>query len=160
MSTPYCTDLILPLANQIWQDIGTPPNISIGFISGWATSTGGMIGGLNNRLGTCVYLSGTNPCLVNFDPELGVIANYIYQVGYYKNERIRTLQGGGQALWTRLREGDSSVERSDMVKAASEWGRMQADAQKELDKQIHYWTLNHSIPQGIDSVSLYSYPSP
>ena len=160
MSTPYCTDLILPLANQIWQDLGAPANQSIGFLSGWLVSTGGMIGALNNRVGSCVYTSGSNPCLVNFDPELGAIANLMYQAGYYRVQSVNVLAGGGQTLWTSLSEGDSKISRSNMVDVAKQFRELYVETELQLNKQIHYYTLNHTTPQGINSDSLYSWPSP
>ena len=59
----FCTDQILSLASGIYQSIGSPTSQSVGFISGWLTSSGGMLGEVNTKLDTCFYISGDAPCI-------------------------------------------------------------------------------------------------
>lgn len=160
MSTPYCTNLILPLAQSIYADINSPSNQSVGYISGWITSSGGMIAEVNNRLGICVSLSGTQPCLVGFGPAEGALASLIYQSNYYKRQAACVLQGGGEAMWTQLKEGDSTIVRSDMTKVSKEFRELHKSTEEELTAMIHYWTLNRTVPTAIDAQQVGAYPSP
>lgn len=158
MSEVYCAEQILGLASGIYADIGAPPSQSVGYISGWLVSSGSFLGDLNNRASTCVYVSGDAPCLVNFNPALGSIANLIYQANYFKVAWLAVLQGGAQ--WTQLTEGDSKISREATTNIAKLYKDAHKDADDDLKLAIHYYTLNQSIPQGIDGVSLYSWPSP
>lgn len=158
----FCSNQIYQLANTIWQDIGTPTNISLGYVSGWIVNSGAGLGQLNNTLGTCVYQSGDAPCLVGFEPEMAPIVNTLYQITYYNQQRLATLRGNGDpnALWTTLKEGDSTITRSDVTKVAASYRDLYTDSNKRLNELVHYWTLNHSVPQGIDAAQLYAWPSP
>jgi len=117
-----------------------------------------MIGALNNRLGTCVSVSGDNPCLVGFDPQMGSMANYLYQAGYFRVAALSLLQGGAQ--WNQLVEGDSKISRENTTNVVKYYQIAQKDAENNLTTAITYWNLNHTVPQGIDAVQLSSYPSP
>lgn len=162
MSTaPFCSPQILNLATQIYNDINAPSDQSVGYISGWLTNSGAMLAELNNRLGTCYWMSGDSPCIVDFGPQEGAIANQIYQSNYYKRQTLAVLQGGVDCTpWTQIAEGDSRVTRESRTSFAKEYRGLYKESEEKLDTLIHMWTLNHTIPAGIDAAQTYQYPSP
>lgn len=154
----FCASQILQLATNVYADIGSPSNIGVAWVSGYFTSSGNL-GTLNNQLTTCMYLSGDSPCIVGMgDGEASIYAlNYLN--GYYRGLSSSVFVNG-TASWTRLREGDSSIERdsaSNLAKAAIQlW--------KENDRQLRIAVANYkigvSIPAVVDAAPLPSYPTP
>ena len=156
----FCSDQILNLATTIYTDIGSPSAQSIGYISGVLTNSGSFIGAINNKLDTCFYLSGDAPCIVGFSTRESEIASLMYQVNYYNKARLAVLVNNGDTAWVTLKESDSTITRSNVVEIAKQYGALYADANQKLKDAVHYWTLNNSVVQGIDSAENYSWPTP
>lgn len=156
----FCAPQIYTLATSIFNEIGSPPSQSIGYISGWLSSSG-TLGDLNNRLGTCFWVSGDAPCIVDYTNAEGAIASQIYQSSYYNRQALSVLQGGIDSTpWTSLAEGDSKVSRESRSSFAKEYRELYKQSEEKLVGLIHYWTLNHTVPQGIDAAQTYAFPSP
>jgi hypothetical protein len=156
----FCAAQILDLATATHGDINSPSNVSIGFISGYYTSSGSFLGDFNNKLSTCVWVSGDSPCLVGFGPAEASIATLIYQTSYFKKLALSSLAGGGDTMWTTLKEGDSTITRSSMIDVAKQYRELHKTAEEELKTAIHYYTLNHSVPMSIEGQDSYGFPSP
>ncbi len=154
----YCTAQILQLASGIYQGLGSPPAQSIGYVSGWITSSGNL-GDLNNRLNTCFYLDGDAPCIAGFGPQEAAIYAEIYEMYYYESLALAALAGGG-TFWTSMREGDTTIQRDSPIKLAKAYRDLQDAAQKQLHIAVANWKVGHSIPTTVDGSSLYSWPSP
>ena len=158
----YCAQQILDLATSIYSDIGSPSDQSVGYLSG-VISNSGFLGQINNTLGTCFYLSGDAPCIVGFTPEEGAIGSLMYQTNYFQKARLAVLQGGISSAadsWVQLDEGDSRIKRDSRTLYAKEYGALWKDADKSLKEALSYWTLNHTVPQGINAAQTYGWPSP
>jgi len=84
----------------------------------------------------------------------------MYQVNYYNKARLAVLVNNGDTAWVTLKESDSTITRSNVVEIAKQYGALYADANQKLKDAVHYWTLNNSVVQGIDSAENYSWPTP
>lgn len=156
----FCTEQILLLAGSIYTGIGAPSAQSVGYVSGWLTSSGGMLGDLNNRLGTSFYLSGAGPCIAGgFTPEEGAIAAMIYDMSYSFGQARAALANGG-SMWTSIAEGDTKINRASAVEVSKAYRGMATDAETTLNGMIHDWKLNHSLATTVNAESLASWPSP
>lgn len=157
---PYCSESIAALANQIYQDIGSPTALSVTFISGWITNSGGMIGSLNNKLSTNFWISGDEPCIVGgFGGEEAVIANLDFKTDYYGNQSRSVLTGGG-SMWTSISEGDTKISRSDVVNVSKQYLQMQKDSRETLRLAIQDWKRSHIGIEIVDAEQTYSRPTP
>lgn len=158
----YCTEQILLLAGSIYTGIGAPTAQSVGYVSGWITNSGGMLGEVNNRLGTSFYLSGAGPCIEDgFGPEEGAIATFAYQLSYYRGRALAVLANATSAvMWTELREGDTTIRRESPSSIAKVYSALGNDAEKALNGAVHDWKLNHTLSVAVNAEDLASYPSP
>lgn len=156
----FCTNDILTLASGIYQTIGSPSSLSVGFVSGWITSSGGMLGDINIKLDTCFYLSGDAPCIAGgFGGQEATIAVIMYQSDYYESKSLSSLAGLGTP-WTNMREGDTSITRESSVSISKQYLAMHENAQAQLRLAMHDYKLNRQIPGTVDGSDLYSFPSP
>lgn len=143
-------------------DLGSPTNQSVGFISG-VLSTSGFLGGVANRLGECFWISGDSPCIVNFNNDVGSIAALIYESSYYKGQSTAVLAGGlasDRGSWTNLSESDSKIAREGRTLYAREYRQLWQETELQINKLVHYWTINHTVPQAVAANQVYAYPSP
>lgn len=156
----FCTDQILSLASGIYQSIGSPTAQSVGFISGWITSSGGMLGDMNTKLDTCLSLSGSAPCIAgDFGDQEESLAYLLYQSSYYESKALSTL-GALSTPWTTLKEGDTTITRESSVNISKQYLAMHENAQAQIRLAIHDYKLNRQIPGTVDASDLYSFPSP
>lgn len=156
----FCTDQILSLASGIYQSIGSPTSQSVGFISGWLTSSGGMLGEVNTKLDTCFYISGDAPCIAGgFGPDEMYITTLVYQANYYESRALNALASIGTP-WTNMKEGDTSITRESSVNISKQYLAMHANAVDQTRISMRDYKLNRTIPGTVDASDLYSFPSP
>ncbi len=154
----YCTTQILQLAESIYQGLGSPPAQSVGYVSGWLTSSGNL-GMLNNQLSICAYLEGSGPCIANVGADEAAIYQQSYSVGYYEGQARAALAGGGGFV-TSMAEGDTKITRSNMVDVAKAFMGLHENAQKALYVAIAQYKRSHTPVANIEGSSLYSWPTP
>lgn len=127
-------------ASGIYDNLGQPANTSTSTISGYAIQPN-TLGALNSLISTCFSGSGyTGGNSVNYqigpdigNTELNIIAQ-LYLVSYYKNLAQATMGIGGNTIpWSRIREGDSSIERSSPVSIGKEYRELSKDANEQLN---------------------------
>ncbi len=159
---PFCTEQVLILASGIYQSIGYPSYQSVGLISGWITSSGGMINPLNNSLDACFYLYSGDPCIGGgFGILEGSIASLLYQANYAQSRAMAALAGSaGSVSWTTMKEGDTTITRESAANLSKAWLAAADNALKQYYTAIHDYKLNRTIPGTVDGSSLYSFPSP
>lgn len=156
----FCTDHVLLLAGSIFTGLGSPSAQSVGYVSGWLTSSG-TLGGLNNRLNETYYLSGAQPCIAGgFGPNEGEILRIIYEREYYQQKAREALVGGGNALWTSMADGDSRLTRASPVDVARGWMSLSKDSEQTLYVAVANWKKGAVLAATVDYSSLYSYPTP
>lgn len=156
----YCAPQIVQLAGEIYTGIGAPANLSVGYISGWLTSSGNL-GGLNNKLTTCFYFSGDGSCIVGgFGGIEASIYQSIYTSNYYLSRANVLLAGGDTSSWISLAEGDSKVTREGISARAKVYLDMYSATTKDLNIAIANWKLGHTPITTVDASELPSWPSP
>lgn len=157
----FCTAEILKLSEQIYDSVGSPTNLSIGYISGWLTSPG-TLAALNNRLTTSFALTGTGPCIAGgFTDTEGTICGMMFEVDHYKGLARSALAGSaGAGAWTNIREGDSSVSRASPAEIARAYNQMKKDAEEDLGVAVANWKLGHTQPVGVSYAPMPSWPTP
>jgi hypothetical protein len=156
----YCVNQIVQLATDIYQDIGSPSSLSVGFISGWLIDSGNL-GSINNKLSTSFYLTGDAPCITddggNFGGEEADIYTLMFKTYFYEGQSLSVLAGGG-SFWTSLSEGDTKFSRSDITKISQAYLNLQQSARQDLRLAIADYKLRISVPQSVDAASIYSFP--
>lgn len=156
----FCTDHVLLLAGSIFTGLGSPSAQSVGYVSGWLTSSG-TLGGLNNRLNTAFYLSGASPCIAGgFGPNEGEILRISYERDYYLQQSRAALVGGGKPLWTSIGEADTRVTRASPVEESRGWLALSKDSEQSLYVAVANWKKGAVLASSVDYSSLYSYPTP
>lgn len=147
---------ILEYASMVWEDIGSPTSPSVQVISGWAKSN---IGTLNILLNEEFSTSGDDfsPSIC---PEASGIFSEVYKVKYYESQ-IRDsingvlINGGIMNGWVELREGDTSIRRTNPADLARTYRGLKKDAKEALDSLIQDYKSNQSDPSQVVGDELY-----
>lgn len=154
------TVLIQNWATGIWVDLGQPTNTTPSTISGYAIQPS-TLGKLNNLLGTCFSGSGyTGAGSVNYqigpfvtNTELAVIEQ-MYRVSYYNNVAQATMGIGGSTIpWTRIREGDSMIDRTNAANLGVQYREMAKEAASQLNYLANAYRSNSAggnMPRTVD----------
>lgn len=153
----FCADNILILAGTIYSGINSPSAQSIGYISGWLTNPANL-GDLNNKLSTCFSFSGD--CIIGgFGSEEASVYQLTYNTDYYESQSLAILVGGG-TFWTSITEGDTKINRSDMVAVSRQFLALQKSSQDTMRLAIQDYKRKVSLCVSIDASDLPSWPSP
>ncbi len=162
----FCGQQVSGLATGIWENLGSPTNVSAQYITAWLTQSGN-ISRLNNALGLCVYTSGSENCLVGMDDDALAIYSQLYQLQYYQGSQTSLLTsvvvaGAGSSVttWTEVREADSTVRREGPSAFLRVYTQMIKDLNAQLRLSIGDYKRNHTSPASVDMASLASYPTP
>lgn len=138
------TSGISGFAQSIFEELGSPSSVSVASISGWSVS---HIGDLNVALDTCICAdSGL------FTPALGTAEVSIYQSMYMSHYYDKMILGiiNGIGLdtvdWTQIKEGDSSITRTNRAQLLMQYRGLKKDNDFELAKDIGYYKQNLSAP--------------
>lgn len=154
----FCTEQILLLASGVYQELNSPTEISVGYISGIFTSSGNL-GSLNLKLSTCFWFSGDAPCIAGgFGAEEAAIYALTYQTQYYSRAAHNVLITAGG--WTNLSEGDSRVAREGSAQRSKGYLELSKNADQNLRIAVNHWKVAHSIPGQVVAASLASWPTP
>lgn len=161
----FCSTEINAYANNIWEDIGSPPTTSVGYIASWLTVSGNL-GRLNGALDTCYWVSGGSCITPNPTPEVLAIYELIYRKSYYEGQRsslLTSLAAGISSYaytWTQLTEGDSKISRVAPTESLKQFNASLIEDNKQLRLAIGDFRRNNSLPQTVNAASLASYPTP
>lgn len=159
----FCTPEILALSSGIYQDLGSPSNISVGYISGYLTSSGNL-GDLNNKLSVRFGWTGSSPCIVSFDTNQPMdsdeqsIYALVFKDQFYQQASSNALAGTAQ--WTKLVEGDSSISRDGAAAISKAYQSMAEANLKRLRLAIQDYKRANTSVASIDASPLYSFPAP
>jgi len=158
----FCTNEILTLASGIYQDLGSPSNISVGYISGYLTASGNL-GDLNNKLSVRFGWSGDAPCIVSFDTNQGMdsdeqaVYSLVFKDQFYRQQALAALTATN---WTRISEGDSSVAREGPAAVSKAYQGLVDQNLKALRLAIADYKRSNTSVGSVDASSLYSFPAP
>lgn len=159
---PLCVTGVLGLATTIYLSIGTPTNLSVGYISGWITDQNNL-GDLNNKLSTSFYVDTAalgGPCIKDdFAAEEAAIYSLLYQAAYYETLALNILSAGG-VQWITLTEGDTRITRSDPANLAKIYNSMKNDAYRGINLAVNNYNRRVAVPVSVDAAASSSYPSP
>ncbi len=158
-----CNTLIGNWSVNVWEDLGSPPNVTPTTISGYAIQPN-TLGRLNSLIMTCYQGSGyTGAAMgmgsVNFDvspdltnTELAVIGA-MYLVSYYNNLAQATMGVGACTIpWTQIKEGDSSITRAQPANIGKVYSEMSKEAQVQLRQLVNAYrgSAGGSISRSVD----------
>jgi hypothetical protein len=132
-------ELLQDWATGVWQDLGSPSNIAVTTISGYAVQPS-TLGRLNDLIETCFSGSGyvgvgtanyqIGPWITN--RELAIIGQ-LYLVSYYNNLAQANMGIGGNGIpWILLKEGDSTIGRVNAANLGNEYREMSKSAYEQL----------------------------
>ena len=161
------------LASGIWEDLGSPETPSVIYVSGWIGSTRSL-GKLNMLLDTCFVVdtagmhSGESYAFGagqtgyydagDYFPALGnteqAIVSEIYKADFYDKKIRDTLNGifegsGAQVDWSELREGDTTIRRSNRNEVAKVYRGLLNDSRGELNRLVAFYKENLSKPRQV-----------
>jgi hypothetical protein len=120
-------------------------------ISGWAEAN---IGSLNIYINSCYSISGANFSPVFGANESGIYME-MYNVKHYESQirlavnGIATPSSGISLDWVELRDGDSTIRRSNPADLARVYRGLKKDAQDELNNMIETYRANEANPSQI-----------
>lgn len=162
MST-FCSAEVNGLATNIWQNLGSPATVSPGYVAAWLI-TSGNLGKLNTALDTCFSISG-GACIVPApDSEVQAIYEMVYRQNLFAGQQGSLLTsisaGTSTNTWTRLTEGDSTIQRASPTELVKAFNATMVENAKQLRLAIGDYRRNHSFPATVDAASLASYPTP
>lgn len=153
---PFCQNEILALSSGIYEDLSSPTNISVAYISGWLVSSGNL-GKVNNVLSSSFYVSGGS-CIPDFGADEQAIYSEIYKIEYYKRS-LQSNLGAGGVQWVTLKEGDSSITRASPTHIAAEYRQSIKESNAQLRLLIGDYKRNRSLPEQVVYADLPYYPT-
>ena len=129
-------------ATGVWSNLGTPTTLSALTISGYAVQPN-TLGTLNSRLGTSFVGTGVGGTGAAYDAvpplenrELAIIEG-IFLISWYNQLAFATMGAGNSSIpWSRIREGDESIERANPVNIGKEYREMSKEANLQLNYLI------------------------
>lgn len=141
------SDYISGLANLIYDDLGSPSDVSSSSIVTKLTSEG-FLGKLNNSIaGSYTIVSGDiSPPLSN--PEQSIYAQ-IYLSDYY-GRKINQIIGGTDISFTTIRDGDSTITISNQNERAKVFKDLKKEADKEATRLAGEYRMNNSVSRTVD----------
>lgn len=163
----FCAQEINDYANNIWQDLGSPPTQSPSWIAAWVTVSGNL-GKLNNALDTSYCITGGTCISPDPDPASLAIYEMLYKQQFYAGQQSSLLTsvtcggmaGNAASSWTRMSEGDTTVVRSSASDIIRAFNAIVTENNKQLRLAIGDFKRNNSLPFTIDAASLASRPTP
>jgi hypothetical protein len=152
---------------SVYDEIGEQAGYSQEYLANWFAGNANL-GRLNNLIDTCfsgTYETGNYGEVLAYDiePDLGsqemAIYKKIFEVDYYVKSARNVLHGAAGLVpgqdWVSLKEGDSSITRSNRNEVARTYKTLSKDATEELNKMVNSYLKFKSLPQqvvGDDSV--------
>lgn len=139
-------------ATGMWTNLGQPPDVSAQTISGWVVQPY-TVGTFNTLTNQCFSpVSGAFVCPELDDAEFGVLGA-MYAVQFW-NYRAQAMAGAGgvDTTWSRLSEGDSTIQRASPGELMKVYAAMARDAQLNLRFVIasyNDYVQNGSMPNSV-----------
>jgi hypothetical protein len=152
----YTALQISGLAQLIWQDINSPTDKTVAFISG-AIIEPTFIAQLNTRLNTSCLATGGAVSGMG-DAEAAVLRK-MYEADYYGRKAIASLTSSGGYIYSAA-DGDTKWSREKASDTAKGFRELKRDTERELDGLIQAYKKDKSVPLGVDSYPLSAFPSP
>jgi hypothetical protein len=152
----YFNDFIRSVHEEIGEDAG----YSHEYLAYWFAGNYNL-GRLNSLIGTCfsgLYHTGVYGEMLNYEiaPEMGseetAIYQKIFELDFYTKQARNTLRGAagsGGGDWITLREGDSSITRSNKNEVAKSYRGLANDTKEELNKMIQSYLKHRAMPQQV-----------
>ncbi len=143
----------------MYQEVNSPPALSIGYISGWITNSANL-GDINNKLDASFCLTGDQPCIAGgFGKEESNIYTLMFKSDYYESQSLAALTSN-PTFWTSMQEGDTRLAREGTAAISKAYLALNQQSNQFLRLAIHDYKLRLTVPQTVDANSLYSFPSP
>lgn len=142
-----CPNYILDMATQIWNDLGQPTDTPVSYIQSKLISNT-FLGKLNALTANCyVIVSG------DISPVLGVDEQGIYALMYEQDfwtRKANILANGTDIDWVVIRDGESSISRSNIVDKMRLYRDMQKQLNDQLNKTIAAYRQDLSTSKSVD----------
>lgn len=141
---------IAEFAHEIYENLGSPTDITEELIETWLTNS---TGNLNTKLNLSISAVDGS-----FVPELSDKEKAIYQKIfeiYYLGLQINRNLGASAYDWSELTEADSTIRRVSKNELAKTYRGLQNDARIELVDMINKYRFDKSMPTGLKSVDFW-----
>lgn len=149
--------IISGLSTGIWDDIGAPSSLSVSSIESKLLSSGFM-GQFDVLVNGCHYLDYqtgiTGYCIApSLSSDEQSIYRQLYLTNYYlkRSHEIFSLNNGLTAgAWVEIKEGDSTIRRSNPTEIVKILNASYIESKKALDQLIDSYKKNDSGPRSVD----------
>ena len=146
---------------SVYDEIGESAGYSQEYIANWFAGSSNL-GRLNNLIGTSYsgsYSTGSYGEITsyNIEPDLGgdemAIYKKIFEVDYYNKQARHSLSGvaGANSIndWLTLKEGDSSITRTNRNEVARTFKSLSSETRQELMNMVDSYLKFKNVPQQV-----------
>jgi hypothetical protein len=152
----YTAPQIANLARVIWEDLSSPTDRSVAFISGSLVEPA-FVARLNTRLNiSCVSTGGAIEGLSDHE---AAIMRLMYEADYYARRAITSLTSSGGYIYSAA-DGDTKWSREKASDTAKGFRELRRDTEQALQTAVHDYKLHYAQPLAVDSAPLSAFPSP
>ncbi len=150
---------ITDIADELWRDLGTPPETQIPYISFWLRAN---IGKLDNLIFKNFSIDSSTQEIIDivdlqiFGDKEKDIYKEIFKVKYYESQVNKFLYAGQFNLITQTTEGDSTIKRQTKNDLAKTMLLLQKEANDRLIYLAHLYKYNQSTPSQVTGDDFYS----
>lgn len=134
---------LLDFATGIYEDLGSPTDITVSYISGWLYN---HIGDLNIAIDQTY--SGLNETISPFPSgdEQAIYQN-MFNIKYYNRASLSSIGAAGTSSWTEIEDDGSRVKRVSKLDLSKSYLAMAKSANEDLATQIAAYQMNRARPQ-------------
>lgn len=155
-----CFNYFNDFIRSVYEEIGEEAGYSYEYLAYWFAGNYNL-GRLNGLIGTCFsgsYSTGVYGEMKNYEimPEIGAEESAIYQkifeLDFYNKQARNTLRGAagsGGGDWISLKEGDSSITRSNKNEVAKNYRGLAKDTREELNNMVQSYLKFRALPQQV-----------
>jgi len=138
---------ITDLATNIWNDLGQPTDTPVSYIQSKLISNA-FLGQLNTLTANCYTIVSGDISPVLSTDEQGIYA-MLYERDFY-TRKVNVLANGTDIDWVVIKDGDSSISRSNIVDKMRVYRDMQAQLNNQLKVAVAAYRQDASNGQSVD----------
>jgi len=146
-----CSAYLSDLSQNIWNDLGQPTDTPVSYIQSKLTSNG-FLGKLNALTANCYTIIAGD-----ISPVLGVDEQGIYALMYEQDfyaRKLNVLANGTDIDWISIRDGESTITRSNIVDKMRIYRDMQKQLNDQLNKLVAAYRQDASTSKSVDYYSI------
>lgn len=145
---PDCQQVITNLANETWEELGSPTAVSANYILSWYNSAA-SIGKLNNTLNACYSIVGGYISPVLGDEE-SAIYKELFKISYYDRQVSAATNSALTDSWIELKDDVSSIKRHNKNEVAKTLILLRKDSYDTIKDMVYAYQQNNSAARFVN----------